>query len=116
MEIAVSGGHNILMKGAPGSGKSMLAKRIFSIMPELSIDDKLEVGIIHSISSSLKDMSLSSKIPFRSPHHSASMASIVGGGKKVRPGEVTLTHKGVLFLDEFAEYSANVLEALRQPM
>ena len=116
LEIVASGGHNILMKGMPGSGKSMLAKRISTIMPELSLEEMLEIGTIHSISNSIKDFTLTKQIPYRSPHHSASTASIVGGGKKAKPGEITLAHKGILFLDEFAEYQANVLEALRQPM
>lgn len=116
LEIAASGGHNVLMKGMPGSGKSMLAKRIVTIMPELSLEEMLEIGTIHSISNSVKDFALTRQIPYRSPHHSASTASIVGGGKKAKPGEITLAHKGILFLDEFAEYQANVLEALRQPM
>lgn len=116
LEIAASGGHNVLMKGMPGSGKSMLAQRITSIMPDLSLEEMLEIGIINSISNSLKDFTISTQIPFRSPHHSASTPSIVGGGKKAKPGEITLAHKGVLFLDEFAEYPSNILEALRQPM
>ena len=116
LEIAASGGHNVLMKGMPGSGKSMLAKRIVTIMPELSLEEMLEIGTIHSISNSVKDFALTKQIPYRAPHHSASTASIVGGGKKAKPGEITLAHKGILFLDEFAEYQANVLEALRQPM
>ncbi len=116
LEIAASGGHNVLMKGMPGSGKSMLAKRIVTIMPELSLEEMLEIGTIHSISNSIKDFTLTKQIPYRAPHHSASTASIVGGGKKAKPGEITLAHKGILFLDEFAEYQANVLEALRQPM
>ncbi len=117
LEIAASGRHNVLMKGMPGSGKSMLAKRMATIMPELSLEEMLEIGTIHSISnSSIKDFSMSKQIPYRAPHHSASTASIVGGGKKAKPGEITLAHKGILFLDEFAEYQANVLEALRQPM
>lgn len=116
LEIAASGGHNILMKGMPGSGKSMLAQRITTIMPELTLDEMLEIGIINSISNSLKEFTLSTQIPFRAPHHSASTPSIVGGGKKAKPGEITLAHKGILFLDEFAEYPSNVLEALRQPI
>jgi magnesium chelatase family protein len=104
------------MKGMPGSGKSMLAQRITTIMPELTLDEMLEIGIINSISNSLKHFTISPHIPFRSPHHSASTPSIVGGGKKAKPGEITLAHKGILFLDEFAEYPSNVLEALRQPM
>jgi len=116
LEIAAAGGHNVLMKGMPGSGKSMLAQRIITIMPELTLEEMLEIGIINSISNSLKDFIISTQIPFRAPHHSASTPSIVGGGKKAKPGEITLAHKGVLFLDEFAEYPSNVLEALRQPM
>ena len=116
LEIAASGGHNVLMKGMPGSGKSMLAQRIISIVPQLSLDEMLEIGIIASIASQNKDFTICSSVPFRTPHHSASTASIVGGGKKAKPGEITLAHKGILFLDEFAEFQANVLEALRQPM
>lgn len=116
LEIAASGGHNILMKGMPGSGKSMLAQRMPSIMPKLTLEEMLEIGTINSISNSLKDFILSNQIPFRAPHHSASTPSIVGGGKKAKPGEITLSHKGILFLDEFAEYPSNVLEALRQPL
>lgn len=116
LEIAASGGHNILMKGMPGSGKSMLAQRIISIMPQLNFDEMLEVGIINSIAFPQKKFVLSADTPFRSPHHSASTASIVGGGKKAKPGEITLAHKGILFLDEFAEFATNVLESLRQPM
>jgi len=114
LEIAASGGHNILMKGMPGSGKSMLAKRIITIMPELTLEEMLAIGTINSISNS--EFTISTQIPFRSPHHSASTPSIVGGGRKAKPGEITLAHKGVLFLDEFAEYPSNVLESLRQPM
>ncbi len=116
LEIAASGGHHVLMKGMPGSGKSMLAQRMITIMPDLTIDDMLEVGTVNSISNSLKDFTLSTQTPFRSPHHSASTPSIVGGGKKAKPGEITLAHKGILFLDEFAEYPSNVLESLRQPI
>jgi len=116
LEIAAAGGHNVLMKGMPGSGKSMLAQRIITIMPELTLEEMLEIGIINSISNSLKDFIISTQIPFRAPHHSASTPSIVGGGKKAKPGEITLAHKGILFLDEFAEYPSNVLESLRQPM
>jgi magnesium chelatase family protein len=85
-------------------------------MPPLTLEEMLEIGIIKSISNSLKDFTLSNQIPFRAPHHSASTPSIVGGGKKAKPGEITLAHKGILFLDEFAEYPSNVLEALRQPL
>lgn len=116
LEIAASGGHNILMKGMPGSGKSMLAQRMVSIMPPLNFEEMLEIGIINSIAAPQQKLVLSPDIPFRAPHHSASTASIVGGGKKAKPGEITLSHKGILFLDEFAEFSSGVLEALRQPM
>lgn len=113
--IAASGGHNIIMYGPPGTGKTMLAKAFTHLLPELSFDDKLEVTSIYSIGGAL-DGGLVEESPFRSPHHTASYVSIVGGGANLKPGEVTLAHKGVLFLDEFPEFDRKVLESLRQPL
>ncbi len=101
LEIAAAGGHNILMVGPPGSGKSMLAARLPGILPDLSPRELLEISMIASIAGELSDGKLSNRRPFRSPHHSASMAAMVGGGVRARPGEVSLAHNGVLFLDEF---------------
>lgn len=116
VEIAVAGGHNVLMVGSPGSGKSMIAKRIPTIMPRMTFDEVLEVTKIHSVAGVLKDGKAVTKRPFRSPHHSASAVSIVGGGSKARPGEISLAHRGVLFLDELPEYKKDVIEAMRQPV
>jgi magnesium chelatase family protein len=116
LEIAAAGGHNLLMVGPPGSGKSMLAQRLPSILPPLSARELLEVSMIASIAGELADGRLSDRRPFRAPHHSASMAAMVGGGLRVRPGEVSMAHHGVLFLDEFPEFSPAVLDSLRQPM
>jgi magnesium chelatase family protein len=115
LEIAASGGHNIIMYGPPGTGKTMLAKAFTHLLPELSFDEKLEVTSIYSIGGNLSD-GLIEESPFRSPHHTASYVSIVGGGANLKPGEVTLAHKGVLFLDEFPEFDKKVLESLRQPL
>ena len=115
--IAAAGGHNILFIGSPGSGKTMISRAIPSILPEMTFNEALEVTKIYSVANMLpKDKILLTKRPFRSPHHTASTTSIVGGGKFPRPGEVTLAHRGVLFLDEFPEFSQNTLEALRQPI
>ena len=117
LEIAAAGSHNMLMIGPPGSGKSMLAKRMGGIMPDLTVNEMLEISIIASIAGELsEEEGLLHNRPFREPHSSASMAAIVGGGKNAKPGEVTLAHRGILFLDELPEFSRNVLEALRQPI
>jgi magnesium chelatase family protein len=117
VEIAAAGGHNLLMIGPPGSGKSMLAKRLPGIMPPLTADEMLEISVIASIAGIIPDdRGLIAERPFRDPHSSSSMPAVVGGGKNAKPGEVTLAHNGVLFLDELPEFSKNVLEALRQPL
>ncbi len=116
LEVAAAGGHNLLMIGPPGSGKSMLASRMSSILPPLSAAELLEVSMIHSIAGQLSGGKLSDRRPYRAPHHSATMAALVGGGLKARPGEVSLAHNGVLFLDELPEFSAQALDALRQPL
>ncbi len=116
LEVAAAGGHNLLMVGPPGSGKSMLAQRLPSILPPLIPRELLEVSMVASIAGELAEGRLSDRRPFRAPHHSASMAAMVGGGLRVKPGEVSLAHCGVLFLDEFPEFQPAVLDSLRQPM
>ncbi|MEO9527343.1 MAG: YifB family Mg chelatase-like AAA ATPase [Roseibium sp.] len=116
LEIAAAGGHNLLMTGPPGSGKSMLASRLPSILPPLTPRELLEVSMIASLAGELAEGKLTDRRPFRAPHHSASMAALVGGGLKARPGEVSLAHNGVLFLDELPEFTPQVLDSLRQPL
>lgn len=116
LEITAAGGHNLLMIGPPGAGKSMLAARLPSLLPPLSSQEILEVSMIHSIAGMIKDGKLISSRPFREPHHSASMPALIGGGAKAKPGEVSLAHKGVLFLDELPEFQRQALDALRQPL
>ena len=116
LEIAAAGGHNLLMVGPPGAGKSMLAARLGGLLPDLDAAEALEVSMIHSVAGELEDGRLMRRRPFRNPHHSASMPSLVGGGLRARPGEVSLAHLGVLFLDELPEFQRSALEALRQPL
>ncbi|MBP5509647.1 MAG: YifB family Mg chelatase-like AAA ATPase [Kiritimatiellae bacterium] len=117
IEIAVSGGHNLLMIGSPGAGKTMLARRIPTILPEMTLDEALEATRIHSIAGTLKShQALVFQRPFRAPHHTISDAGLLGGGAHPLPGEVSLAHRGVLFLDELPEFHRNVLEVLRQPL
>lgn len=115
LEIAAAGGHNVCMYGPPGTGKTMLARAFAAILPPLSFEEALEVTGIHSVAGSLRGAMISTP-PFRSPHHTSSYTSLVGGGTFPRPGEITLAHRGVLFLDEFPEFEARVIEALRQPL
>ncbi|MBQ9665516.1 MAG: YifB family Mg chelatase-like AAA ATPase [Bacteroidaceae bacterium] len=116
-EVAAAGGHNIILVGSPGCGKSMMAKRLPSILPPLSLSESLETTQIHSIAGKLKkDASLISQRPFRAPHHTVSDVALVGGGNTFMPGEICLAHNGVLFLDELPEFSRSVLETLRQPL
>ncbi len=116
LEIAAAGGHNLLMVGPPGAGKSMLASRLPSILPPLTPRELLEVSMVTSIGGELSGGKLTDRRPFRAPHHSASMAALVGGGLRVKPGEVSLAHHGVLFLDELPEFQPQVLDSLRQPL
>ena len=117
LEVAAAGGHNLIMIGPPGSGKSMLAKRLPSILPPLSLSESLETTQIHSVAGKLsRDTSLISQRPFRAPHHTISQVALVGGGSNPQPGEISLAHNGVLFLDEMPELSRSVLEVLRQPL
>lgn len=116
IEIAAAGGHHILMMGPPGAGKSMLARRLPGLLPPLQPQEMLEISMIRSMAGQLSGGRLSSERPFRAPHHSASMAALVGGGSRPRPGEVALAHHGVLFLDELPEFAPQVIDALRQPL
>ncbi len=116
LEVAAAGGHNLLMMGPPGSGKSMLAARLPGILPPLSPAEALEASMIHSVAGALEDGKILRARPFRDPHHSASLAAMIGGGARAKPGEVSLAHHGVLFLDELPEFARATLEALRQPL
>ncbi|MGN1236122.1 MAG: YifB family Mg chelatase-like AAA ATPase, partial [Bacteroidaceae bacterium] len=117
LEVAAAGGHNIILIGSPGCGKSMMAKRIPSILPPLTLSESLETTRIHSVAGKLdKDSSLIARRPFRSPHHTVSDVALIGGGTVFSPGEISLAHNGVLFLDELPEFSRNVLETMRQPL
>ncbi len=116
LEIAAAGGHNCLMIGSPGSGKTMLAQRISTILPDMNFEESLEVTKIHSIAGMTKNNQIITKRPFRSPHHTASKISLVGGGKESKPGEISLAHRGILFLDELPEFNKNTLEVLRVPL
>ncbi|NLZ28463.1 MAG: YifB family Mg chelatase-like AAA ATPase, partial [Firmicutes bacterium] len=117
LEVAAAGSHNVIFYGPPGTGKTMLARRLPAILPEPSLEEMLEITRIHSVAGKLStDTPLMTSRPFRSPHHSSSAAGIIGGGKMPRPGEVSLAHRGVLFLDELPEFTREVLESLRQPL
>ena len=116
LELAAAGGHNLLMIGPPGSGKSMLAARLPGILPPLEPDEALEASMVRSLAGELGEGKLSRRRTFRDPHHSATLQALVGGGLRARPGEVSLAHHGVLFLDELPEFNRATLEALRQPL
>ncbi len=116
LEIAAAGGHNMLLIGPPGAGKSMLAQRLPGVLPPLSAQEALDVTMIHSLAGLLPEEGLVTQRPFRDPHHSSSLVSLVGGGSRCKPGEISLSHKGVLFLDELPEFARATLESLRQPL
>jgi magnesium chelatase family protein len=116
LEIAAAGGHNLLFIGPPGSGKSMMAARLPGLLPPLSATELLETSMVHSVAGLIAKGELTRARPFRTPHHSATMAALTGGGVRIKPGEVSLAHNGVLFLDELPEFSAQALDSLRQPL
>ena len=116
LEIAAAGGHNCILIGSPGAGKTMIARRITTILPDMNFEEALEVTKIHSIAGIATKNEIVLKRPFRSPHHTASKVSLVGGGKNVKPGEISLAHRGILFLDELPEFNKNTLEVLRGPL
>jgi magnesium chelatase family protein len=116
MEVAAAGGHNLLMVGSPGSGKSMMAERFITILPPMSMEETLEVSMIHSIAGTLDKYGLVKERPYQAPHHSASLPAMTGGGANAKPGEISLAHRGILFLDELVEFQRSTLEALRQPL
>jgi magnesium chelatase family protein len=116
LEVAAAGGHNLLMIGPPGAGKSMLAARLPWILPPLAPAELLEVSMIASVAGAIDGGALTNRRPFRAPHHSASMAALIGGGLRAKPGEISLAHNGVLFLDELREFDGRVLDSLRQPL
>jgi magnesium chelatase family protein len=115
-KIAVAGMHHMLLIGTPGSGKSMIAKRIPGILPKPDMEECMEITKIHSIAGELKGTSIKLKRPFRSPHHSVTDKALIGGGTNPKPGEITLAHRGVLFLDELAEFRRETIDSLRQPL
>ncbi len=116
LEVTAAGGHNCIMIGSPGSGKTMMAKRLVTILPELTLEEKMEITKIHSISGELRKDGLVTNRPFRMPHHTVPIGTMIGGGRIPQPGEISLAHYGVLFLDELTEFNRNILESLREPL